>query len=271
MAESVIRLTNIEKSYGKKKVLTNVTLDVHKGDIYGLVGKNGAGKSTLFKVILGLSEYQGGTLELEGSTDNIDKARTHFGFFVGSNLFSYMTAKENLMYYAKLKNVKNREEEVERVLKLVDMAGVGTKVGGFSLGMRQRIGIANALLGNPDVVILDEPTNGLDPQGIIDIRNTVKKINEEYGTTFIISSHILGELQNTATRFGLLNNGVVVKEISQDDLMQSDNIVRLSVDDLEKAKEVLLREGISILAEERETKSLEDYYFSLIGGGDHNA
>lgn len=271
MAESMIKLEHIIKNYGKKEVLKDVSLDVRKGDIYGLIGKNGAGKSTLFKVILGLSDFQGGTVEIAGSTKDLDKARRNIGFLIGTNLFSYMSARENLMYYATLKGIKDPEKEVERVLELVGLKDVKTKVGGFSLGMHQRLGIANAVLGNPEILILDEPTNGLDPQGIMDIRNTVKKLNEELGMTIIISSHILGELQNTASRFGIVNNGVIVRELSQEDLKTADNVVRLNVDDVDHAKEILAREGINVLAEEKETRSLEDFYFSLIGGGEKNA
>ena len=146
--------------------------------------------------------------------------------------------------------------------------GTKTAVKGYSLGMRQRLGIANAMLGNPEVMIFDEPVNGLDPQGIADIRNMFQDVNKEFGTTIIISSHILGELQNTAYRFAILNQGKIVKVLSQADLQADSSVVRLSVNDVAKAREVLAREGIRVLKEKAENISLEDYYFEQIGGGE---
>lgn len=265
MSEAVISLNGIDKSYGKHQVLQNVTLQINKGDIYGLVGKNGAGKTTIFKVILGLSEYQKGDLAILGDKDHVAEGRKKIGFLVGSNFFSYLTGRQNLEYYRILKGIKDKEE-VERVLKIVELDQVKSKYSSYSMGMKQRLGIANALLGNPEILILDEPTNGLDPQGIADVRNLVKKLNEEYGMTVIISSHILGELQHTAHRFGIVNGGSVAKEISAEDLLTEEKSVRISVDDLEKAREALKDAGIEILNEVQETRSLEDYYFDLVGG-----
>lgn len=264
MSEAVIELKNICKNYGKKHVLSDVSFTVNKGDIYGLVGKNGAGKTTIFKIILGLSDHNGGQVLLEDS-DNLDAVREKMGFFVGNNLFPYMNAKENLEYYANLKGLTDFSE-IPEVLKLIGLDGVKTKAGGFSLGMRQRLGIGIAILGKPEILILDEPANGLDPQGIADIRHLVQRLNKEYGMTVVISSHILGELQNTAHRFGIVNNGQIVKELSEADLAAQTNVVRLKVDDLERAREVLSAGGVNILEEEHETKSLEEYYFQLIGG-----
>ena len=176
-----------------------------------------------------------------------------------------MTGRQNLEYYRILKGVKDKSE-VDRVLKIVELDNVKRKFKNYSLGMKQRLGIANALLGNPEILILDEPTNGLDPQGIADVRKLVQKLNEEYGMTVVISSHILGELQNTAHRFGIINGGSVAKEFSAEDLATEEKSVRISVDNLEKAKEVLKNAGIEILNEVQETRSLEDYYFDLVGG-----
>lgn len=264
MSEAVIELKNICKNYGKKHVLSDVSFTVNKGDIYGLVGKNGAGKTTIFKIVLGLSDHNGGQVLLEGSED-LDTSREKMGFFVGSNLFPYMNARENLTYYAGLKGVTDKKE-IDEVLELIGLKNVKTKAAGFSLGMKQRLGIGIAILGKPEVLILDEPTNGLDPQGIADIRHLVQRLNSEYGMTVVISSHILGELQNTAHRFGIVNNGQIVKELSEEDLAAQSNVLRIKVDDADKAKEVLKEKGIEVLEETSETKSLEDYYFQLIGG-----
>ena len=154
---------------------------------------------------------------------------------------------------------------MDRVLKVVELDHAKGAFKNYSLGMRQRLGIASAILGNPEILILDEPTNGLDPQGIADVRNLVK-VNEEYGMTVIISSHILGELQNTAHRFGIVNDGVIAREISTEDLMAETRSVRISVDDLERAEEALKAAGVKITGEVQESRSLEDYYFNLVGG-----
>lgn len=268
MSEPIIKLTGIHKSYGKKEVLRGVNLEIEKGVIYGLIGKNGSGKSTIFKVILGLSDFSGGSLSVGLPGETPEEGRKRIGFLVGSNYFPYMTAAQNLAYYARLKGIKDKNE-IDRVLGLVGLAGVKTKVSGFSLGMRQRLGIANAMLGNPEIIILDEPTNGLDPQGIADIRTLVQDLNREYGTTVVISSHILGELQNTAHRFAILNDGVILKVLTEDDLKMEEKSVRIKVDDMDRAIEVLEENGITILETAKESRSLESFYFSLIGGGEN--
>ena len=265
MGESVIRLEHIQKNYGKNKILIDVNLEIEKGCIYGLIGKNGSGKTTIFKVILGLTAFNGGTVHIGAEGDTLSQGRGKTGFYVGQNFFPYMTARQNLDYYRVLKNVEDKSE-IERVLKLVGLEKAKSKVAAFSMGMRQRLGIANALLGNPEILILDEPVNGLDPQGIADIRNMLKEINKELGTTIIISSHILSELQNTADRFGILDDGRIVKSLSEEDLRVANNYVRITVDDAAKAREVLEREGIKVYNETTDTMSLEDYYFEQVGG-----
>ena len=265
MSESVIRLEHIQKNYGKSKVLLDVNLEIEKGCIYGLIGKNGSGKTTIFKVILGLTPFNGGTVHIGDEKDTLSQGRSKTGFYVGQNFFPYMTARQNLEYYRVLKNVPDKAE-LDRVLKLVGLEKAKSRVAAFSMGMKQRLGIANALLGNPEILILDEPVNGLDPQGIADIRNMLKQINQELGTTIIISSHILSELQNTADRFGILDDGRIVKSLSDEDLKIASNYVRLTVDDAARAREVLEREGIKVYSETSDTMSLEDYYFEQVGG-----
>ena len=265
MSESVISLKGIKKSYGPHNVLTDVNLEINKGDIFGLVGKNGAGKTTLFKVILGLSPYQGGTIELCGNGKNLQAGRKKIGVLIGANYFNYLNARQNLEYYRILKGVKDKSE-IDRVLKIVGLDQVKKPVKAYSMGMKQRLGIANALLGMPEILIFDEPTNGLDPQGIADIRELVQKLNQEYGMTVIISSHILGELQHTAHRFGIVNNGTVPRVISQEDLLSDQKAVRIRVDDLERARKALNDAGIKILNEVQESLNLEDFYFNLVGG-----
>lgn len=269
MSETVISLKGIEKSYGKHKVLSNVNLDIQKGDIFGLVGKNGAGKTTIFKLILGLSEYSKGTIELNGSGTDLDKGREKMGFFIGSDFFGYLSGRRNLEYYRRMKGIRDKKE-VDRVLEIVGLENAKGPVSRYSMGMKQRLGIANAIMGNPEILILDEPTNGLDPQGIAGIRELIQKLNRDYGMTIVVSSHILGELQHTAHRFGIVNGGSVLKTITQEDLVLEQKAVRISVDDLERAKAVLEEAGIHILSEERETRTLEDFYFSVVEGEKHD-
>lgn len=268
MSEAVIRLAGIRKCYGKKEVLSDVNLTVEKGDIYGLVGKNGAGKTTIFKLILGLSATSGGSIEIGDPGESISDGRKKIGFLIGTNFYMYLSGRSNITYYARMKGIKDKSE-IDRVLGLVGLAGVKGNVKSYSLGMRQRLGIAAAMLGNPEILILDEPANGLDPQGIADIRNLLKKINKEQGTTIIVSSHILGELQHTAHRFGIVNNGTIVKEFTEEDLAKEEQVIRLKVSDVGKAKEILTENGIEILQEEIESQSLENVYFSLVGGGEN--
>ena len=265
MSESIISLHGIQKSYGKHKVLHDVTLDINKGDIFGLIGRNGAGKTTLFKVILGLSDFEAGTLEIAGEGKHLSTGRRKIGFLIGSNFLPYMTGRQNLEYYRTLKGVKDKKE-VDRVLEIVGLTGVKSPFSKYSLGMKQRLGIANALLGMPEILILDEPTNGLDPQGIADVRELIIRLNEEFGLTIIVSSHILSELQNTANRFGIIHGGTLADVITQDDLIAEQKSVKIHVDDLDRAREVLQQAGIQILSETQESRSLEDFYFGLVGG-----
>ena len=248
ISNAAIRLDNIIKSYGKHDVLKGVTMQVNKGDIYGLIGKNGAGKTTIFKMILGLSEYTSGTVSIDGSKNRKElfEGRSKVGFFVGSNFYGYLSGRANLEYYAAAKGLKGKalKQEVDRVLKVVGLTDgkENQKAKGYSLGMKQRLGIGNAILGNPD--------------------------RDEFGMTVIVSSHILGELENTADRFGIVHNGVIAKEITQDDLSAKRPEVELTVSagNLERAKSILKENGIDILKEGKEKVTLEDYYFELIGG-----
>ena len=273
LSEVVLELKDVKKNYGSHKVLKGVNMTVNKGDIYGLVGKNGAGKTTLFKVVLGLSHFQSGTVSLFGGKTRRENAknRNRIGFFVGSNFYGYLNARDNLDYFRRLKGIKDKSE-VDRVLELVglnmDAAKKPAKM--FSLGMRQRLGLANAMLGNPELLIFDEPTNGLDPQGIMDVRHMIQRVNEEFGTTIIVSSHILGELEHTAHRFGIVHEGILMKEMSQEDMQTQSRITSINVadEDVEKALQLLVNGGVNVKGTEHASTSLEDFYFGLIGGGE---
>lgn len=269
MTEQVIRMEGVFKKYGSHEVLKGVSLAINRGDIYGLIGKNGSGKTTIFKLLLGLSEFNGGKISIAGSSTpkELMASRRRIGFFVGPNFYPYLNARENLRYYATVKGIPGRQmkKEIDRVLEIGGLAGEKKAFHKYSLGMKQRLGIANAILGNPEILILDEPTNGLDPQGIADVRHLIHRFNEEFGMTVIVSSHILGELEHTASRFGIINDGIVVREISQDDLKEKQPAVEIAVDDLEKARQLLEAGGVRILREVEEKSTLEDYYFRLIG------
>lgn len=264
----MIQLSHINKNYGNVQCIKDLSMHIQEGEIYGLVGKNGAGKTTIFKIILGLSSFTSGTLSIAGSKSNeqLLKNRKEIGFFIGQNFFPYLTAADNLQYYAKLKGIKNANHEIKKVLSIVNLSKATGNFKSFSMGMKQRLGIANAILGKPKILILDEPTNGLDPEGIVDIRNLIKMLNHEYGMTILVSSHILNELEHTANRFGIISNGQILTEITPQDLQRQSDIVQISVKDVEKAKAVLAASNIPVINIASSQKTLEDYYFELVGG-----
>ena len=245
MAEIVLQTHELTKKYGDFHALDRVSLTLHQGDIYGLIGRNGAGKTTFFKCIMGLAKPSSGTMVIGGDGEDLSAARRRIGFVINPAFFSYLSARENLEYLCRVKGITGRDE-TRRVLDLVDLASQRKPYGTFSLGMKQRLGIAGALLGSPPIVILDEPINGLDPQGIIDMRSALKNINTEAGTTLLISSHILSELDLVATTFGFIERGVLLKEISHSNLHeQTRKTLVISVDRPLVATELLAAKGIS--------------------------
>ena len=218
MAETndyILKITGVSKDYGSAHVLDNMSFTVPKGSIFGLVGRNGAGKTTIMRIISGLQEPTGGTVEY--GFDN--KKLGNVGALVElPSIYSNASAKDNLIYQYINLGLKI-DDSVDKLLELVGLADTGKKKAGkFSLGMRQRLGIVMAMAGNPEVLILDEPINGLDPQGIIQIRDMLISLNKEKGVTIIISSHILSELSKLATDFAFVEKGTVVKEITAEDL-----------------------------------------------------
>lgn len=241
---NVLEIKKLSKKYGDFKALDEVSLTVKKGDIYGLVGRNGAGKTTLFKAVLGLTNQIQGDISINESKSNDEllNQRKTVGFLIGQSFFSYLNAHQNIEYYRRLKGIKDKSE-TERVLKIVGLHGVDKPFSKYSMGMKQRLGIANAILGNPDIVILDEPINGLDPQGILDIRKLLTRLNKEYGMTLVVSSHILSELELVANRFGIIDKGVLIKEISKENY-SVDNLhyIILNTSDNPKAKDLLMNQ-----------------------------
>ena len=246
MNEVILKTYNITKKYGNKLAVDNVNMTIKKGDIYGFIGQNGAGKTTLIRLITGLIHKSAGEIELLGASgeSELNKARTMVGSLIETpSFYTNMTARENLEVSRLVRDIPGKKC-IDEVLDLVGLKDVEKKkVKNFSLGMRQRLGIANALMGNPKLLILDEPINGLDPMGIIEIRELLKKINKEKDITILISSHILGELSEMATTYGIIANGKLIEEISSSELSQKcRQYIDLKVDDAKKAVILLERQ-----------------------------
>lgn len=218
----ILETNALSKQYGRFEALNGLSMHIPKGAIYGLIGKNGAGKTTLIRLICGLQQPTEGTFSLygiENTQKNISDSRRRMGAVVEApSIYQHMTAEENLRLQYLILGLPSYEGITE-LLELVGLDGTGKKKAkNFSLGMRQRLGIAVALAGNPDFLVLDEPVNGLDPQGIIEIRELILKLNREYQITFLISSHILDELSKIATNYGFVDQGRLVKELDAAEL-----------------------------------------------------
>jgi len=243
MNEAVLRTRNLTKLYAGKPAVDNVNMTIHKGDIYGLIGKNGAGKTTLIRMITSLIGQTGGDIELfgENTVAGLTRARKRVGCVVETPaLYPSLTAEQNLEYYRILYGIPEKDR-IKSALEMVGLADTGKKkFKNFSLGMKQRLGLALAILGHPDFILLDEPINGLDPIGIIEMRETIKNLNEQYGITILMSSHILTELSQIATRYGIINDGKLVKEITNSRLTeQCQRCLSVIVDDMEKAAVII--------------------------------
>ena len=238
--KSVLQTYSLTKKYGKEKVVNKLSLNIEKGDIYGLIGKNGAGKTTIMKMICGLISQNQGDVKLFGSSD-LKKGRKRIGATIEQPaLYPNMTANENLIYYNKLLGSTDYSN-VQEILSLVGLEDTSKKkTKSFSMGMKQRLSIAISLIGNPDFLILDEPTNGLDPLGIKQIRELLLKLNYENNITILISSHILGELDKIVTRYGVIKNGELIDEFSACELERScEKCISLVVNDSEKAAYII--------------------------------
>ena len=242
--EYVIETKNLSKKFKTKLAANNVNMHIEKGSIYGFIGKNGAGKTTVMKLILGLLRPSGGEITING-TDELNKERAKIGSLIEDpGIYKNCTAFENMKRYAILFNTS--DEEIKELLKLVDLDKTGKKVAGqFSLGMKQRLGIAISLLGHPEILILDEPINGLDPAGIKEVRDTIIRLNKEKGITFLISSHLLDELAKITTHYGIIRDGVLLEEIRAKALMdRCTTNLKLVVDNPTEASKMLLNKGL---------------------------
>lgn len=234
----IIETKNLTKCFADHKAVNNISLKINQGDIYGLIGRNGAGKTTFMKMISNLSKPSSGTYQIFPSSEKDMKIKQTRVSALIENVGSYptMTAYDNMLLKGKSLGL-SRDSYIYETLNLLGLGKVGKKkIKDFSLGMKQRLGIALALVGNPDIMILDEPINGLDPQGIIDIRNIIAELNRERNITFLISSHILDELAKLATNFAIIDNGYLVANFSKKDLEESTkDRIEVLTDDPKKA------------------------------------
>lgn len=245
----VLTTRGLTKTYHGRNVVDAVNMNVEKGDIYGFIGKNGAGKTTLMKMVCGLARTSAGEFTLFGSAD-LGAGRKKIGCVIEQPaLYPGMTAKQNLIYYSKMQGCE-KTTDFDEMLALVGLPDTGKKKAKkFSLGMKQRLSIAIALLGNPEFLVLDEPMNGLDPAGIREIRELLIDLHDKKQITILISSHILGELGKIATKYGIINNGILVEEFSAKELdSRVKHYLHIRTDNYEKAQHILaekfdIREG----------------------------
>lgn len=300
MNNTVIKLRDISKKRGQTEILNHLNMTVYQKDIYGFIGQNGAGKSTTMKIIMSLIKETQGQLELFDSLDN-QINRSRIGAIIENPAFyPYMTAYENLKYYVQYKGIVEINS-IEKVLKMVGLENVRKKkYKNYSLGMKQRLGLALALINNPDLLILDEPLNGLDPQGIVELREILSHLNKKYGITMLISSHILDELEMIATRYGFIHQGQMIEEITAEKLQEKlKKYISLDVENIGLASitleqklhtenfkvmddhtiylydfvnesslvaKTLIQEGVILNKMNISNVSLENYYLSLIKG-----
>ena len=245
--KDLLSTNGLTKKFGRYKVVNAVNIHIRQGDIYGLIGRNGAGKTTILKMISGLVAPTEGDFSLfEKSGKAAYQYMSRIGTLIEApGIYPNMSAYENMKLKCIAMGVR-KQGVIEELLNTVGLGTVGKKkVKNFSLGMKQRLGIALALVGDPDLVILDEPINGLDPQGIAEVRETLFKLNKEKNITFIISSHILEELSKIATNYGIIHDGVLIKEMTREELLaECSERIELKTDDTGKACTVLENMGI---------------------------
>ena len=247
--EVVLSVDGLYKKYGKNVVVNNASFQLEKGKIYGFIGQNGAGKTTIIRMLAGYARPSSGNISIfgNGTAKGLSDGRKKIGFIVENPaLYKNMNAYENMDIQKKLYGIKN-DRLTDELLALVGLANVGKrKVKNFSLGMRQRLAIAMALVNNPEILVLDEPINGLDPMGIVEIRELLQKLNRERQITIIISSHILSELHQLATDYIFIHRGQIIKKLTQNELDRNcSSYVVLQAEDVAAAKELLGRLGIN--------------------------
>ncbi len=301
---NLITTNELCKTYSKKLVIDHVNMHIPEGSIYGFVGENGSGKTTIMRLLTGLAEPTSGTYELFGLKNNdpriFEKRKNISAIVEKISLIPNLTAKQNIRYYELYTGRTLTEEEKDELLKKVNLQDVGNKkVRNFSLGMRQRLGIALALVSNPKLMFLDEPMNGLDPEGIAELRDLLIELNQKDGITVLISSHILSELEKIATCYGFISHGKIIEEITAQELKnRCRKSLMVKVDDVEKAEKAIKElgakdykvsptseiriydnfkikdvmagldaAGVNILAINSSEESVEEYYLNLIKEG----
>lgn len=304
MNNEVLKVENLKKVIGKRTIVSDISIELKKGEIFGFLGPNGAGKSTTIKMIVGLSKITDGNVYVGGCSlkEDFRGAMRNIGCIVENpDMYNYMSGLDNLKIFAKIYEGVD-EDRINEVVKIVDLErAIKDKVKTYSLGMKQRLGIAQALLHSPKLLILDEPTNGLDPAGIKDMRELLRKLSSETGLTVLVSSHILSEMQQMCDRVGIINKGKIITIKSVDELLNMSQrgdrtVLILESDNNEKANSLLTSmninnsilgdgvhiettkdcvpeiirtltlEGVGIFAMDRqETQSLEDVFMKLTG------
>ena len=297
--EYVMELEGLTKTFGKKTAVDNFSLKIEKGHICGLIGPNGAGKTTIMRMMAALTEPDSGEMKFFGST-NLDEARSRMSFIIEEPYMEHsMTARENMQYLRFIRGVAD-ESRIDMLLDFVGLKDVGKKkVGKFSLGMRQRLGIAMSLLAKPEFMVLDEPINGLDPEGIIDVRKMLLKLTEEEKITILISSHILKELSELCTDYAIVNHGKLIEKLSHEELLlktktfiglrtndigrtctvlegslgirnykvspENEIMIFERLEDLERISSIVTQNNLTITKINVEGESLEDYYIGKVG------
>ncbi|MES2397757.1 MAG: ABC transporter ATP-binding protein [Bacteroidota bacterium] len=248
-SEKIIEVKHLVKHYGKFKALEDVSFEVYKGDVLGFLGPNGAGKSTTIRALLSLIKPTSGEIKLFGK----DPVKDHKYIFsrIGCivekpDFYLYLSAQKNLEIFARLTGVELKKNRITEIIDFVGLKGrEKDKLKGFSNGMKQRLGIAQTLIHDPELIILDEPTTGLDPQGILDIRNLILQLKNEYNKTILLSSHLLSEIELIANRMVIINKGKTLVQGSVADLLnEQELIVSFTLDDIEKARSLLATFGI---------------------------
>ena len=298
--EYVMELEGLTKSFGRKKAVDNFSLKMEKGHIYGLIGPNGAGKTTIMKMMAGLTEPDSGAMKFLGS-EEVEKKRSRMSFIIEEPYMEMnMTARENMKYLMYLRGVAD-EKRIDELLEYVGLSKTGRKTAGkFSLGMRQRLGLAMSLLSKPEIMVLDEPINGLDPEGILDIRKMLAELAAKENMTILISSHILKELSALCTDYAIVREGTLIEELSAEELlaktrsyvvMATNDINRTTavleeklgiheykvtydneiliyerLDEIETLSKTVTDSGLIITRLNPEGESLEEYYIGKVGG-----
>ncbi len=246
MMDYILETKALTKVYGKKSAVNNLNLNIKQGEIYGFIGKNGAGKTTAMKMICTLAKPTSGKVLFKGmDAAKASEMRGRIGCLIETpGFFPNMTAYENMKAKCLFMGVREKDT-IERLLDIVNLKDTGKKLAGkFSLGMKQRLGIALALVGNPDLLLLDEPINGLDPEGIVEMRELILKLNHEHNITVFISSHILEELSKIATTYGIIHKGELIRELTHDELMaQCNESIVIKTSDVQSAIPVLDKTG----------------------------